>query len=114
MRFARFWDIYPNKKGKDAAKKIFMNLDVTDELLSRMISAIKQQMHSPQWVQDNGRFIPFPETWLSRAQWEDEEAPLALSPQSDNPNVDPDNFDTDSFFKAALIRSYGYDPHAEG
>lgn len=111
-RFARFWDTYPNKKGKEQARQIFQSLSVTDELLDKMLSAIEKQKRSPQWTQEKGRFIPFPETWLKRGQWEDEETVQdpEVSPEEHNSNVDPNNFDTDAFFYAALARAYGIDP----
>ena len=111
-RFARFWDTYPNKKGKEQARQIFQSLPVTDELLDKMLSAIEKQKRSPQWTQEKGRFIPFPETWLKRGQWEDEETVQdpEVSPEEHNSNVDPNNFDTDAFFYAALARAYGIDP----
>lgn len=44
---------------------------MTNELLSQMLSAIKQQCASPQWTKDNGQYIPNPATWLNQGRWED-------------------------------------------
>ena len=119
-RFARFWGVFPNKAGKEAARIAFDRLNVTDELLEKMLTAIEWQKKTDRWTCDGGRYIPFPETWLTRGQWEDEEVEAPISEKGGNAdaggynapgnNVDPDNFDTDAFFYAALARSYGLDP----
>lgn len=70
-RFDVFWANYPRKVGKEAARKAFSRLSMTNELLSQMLSAIKQQCASPQWTKDNGQYIPNPATWLNQGRWED-------------------------------------------
>ena len=70
-RFDVFWANYPRKVGKEAARKAFSRLNMTNELLSQMLSAIKQQCASPQWTKDNGQYIPNPATWLNQGRWED-------------------------------------------
>ena len=70
-RFDVFWANYPRKVGKEAARKAFSRLSMTNELLSQMLSAIKQQCSSPQWTKDNGQYIPNPATWLNQGRWED-------------------------------------------
>ena len=102
--FKRFFRAYPKKKRKEGARQVFRRLSVDEALLERMLAAIERQKRSEQWTRDEGRYIPYPDTWLLNGQWEDEEAEVY------NPEVNEDNFDTEEFFTAALIRSYGYDP----
>jgi hypothetical protein len=71
-RFARFWDAYPSKVGKDAARKAFDKRNPDDELVAQMLAAIATQKQSDRWRKDGGQFIPNPSTWLNQARWEDE------------------------------------------
>lgn len=68
-RFDRFWEAYPRKTAKDSARKAFLNLAPTDDMLSVMLSAIEQQEASEQWQEP--RYIPHPATWLNGKRWED-------------------------------------------
>lgn len=74
--FARFWQAYPKKIGKQAARKAFLRAEVP---LDTLLSALERQRGDPQWQRENGRFIPHPVTWLNQARWEDE----AAGPASD-------------------------------
>ncbi len=72
-RFAAFWDCYPKKVDKAAARKAFEKLAPSDALLDIMIAAIKKQQQTAQWRDKNGQFIPNPSTWLNGKRWEDEQ-----------------------------------------
>ena len=69
--FELFWQAYPKKVGKQAAKKAFLRVPVP---LDRLLSALSRQRAESQWQRDNGRYIPHPVTWLNQARWEDEPA----------------------------------------
>lgn len=71
-RFARFWDAYPNKKGKDDARRAWTKRHPSDALTDVIIAAVEEQKEWPGWRKDGGQFIPHPSTWLNRGQWEDE------------------------------------------
>lgn len=70
--FDEFWKAYPNKVGKDAARKAFDKRKVTQELLGQMLAAIATQRQSKKWTDDGGRYIPHPSTWLNEGRWQDE------------------------------------------
>ena len=70
--FERFWKCYPNKVGKDAAKKSFDKRKPDDELLGQMMAALENQKASDKWTKDNGQYIPNPATWLNQGRWKDE------------------------------------------
>lgn len=67
--FEVFWTAYPNKKGKQEARKAFDKTTVSVDVL---VTAITSQKSSRQWTEDNGRYIPYPATWLNQGRWEDE------------------------------------------
>lgn len=71
-RFAAFWEIYPRKVGKDAARKAFEKISPDDALLLTISSALERHKQSKQWTTDGGQFIPHPSTWLNQKRWEDE------------------------------------------
>ncbi len=78
-RFARFWESYPRKVGKDAAWRAWQKRRPDEALLGRMVAALEWQRQTPGWCKDGGQFIPHPSTWLNRGSWDDE--PPAVSPQ---------------------------------
>ena len=72
QEFATFWEVYPNKKAKEAARKSFLKLKPDTALLAEMLKAIEIQKATPQWLKDDGQYIPMPSTWLNQKRWEDE------------------------------------------
>lgn len=67
--FDAFWNAYPKKVGKQAARKAFQRVKVP---LESLLTAIERQKRSAQWLEDNGKYIPHPTTWLNQGRWEDE------------------------------------------
>lgn len=70
--FGTFWQEYPRKIAKPAAKRAWDKLRPNEELLRKMIEAVKGWRRSDQWQKDGGEFIPHPATWLNQRRWEDE------------------------------------------
>jgi phage replication O-like protein O len=70
--FEKFWRLYPKKLAKGAAEKAFKKLNPDDQLMKTIISAIEKAKRSDQWTEGNGKFIPYPATWLNQTRWEDE------------------------------------------
>lgn len=70
--FDRFWKAYPRKEGKAAAAKAWNDIQPDEALVARMVSAVEAKKRSPEWTQENGKFIPHPAKWLSERRWEDE------------------------------------------
>ncbi|QNR43475.1 phage replication protein [Pseudomonas syringae] len=73
--FPKFWKLYPNKKGKAAAEKVWRKLKVNDDLFNLIAQGLAKQCASLAWTKDGGRFIPHPATWLNGQRWEDEVQP---------------------------------------
>ena len=64
--FDQFWDLYPRKVGKGAARKAWLKaLAKTDP--TTILDSLKGQ-HWPADVQ----FLPHPATWLNQERWTDE------------------------------------------
>lgn len=68
--FDTFWAVYPKKTGKEAARKAFKKIPKSAHPL--LVPAVEAQKKSRQWMEENGRFIPNPATWLNQGRWEDE------------------------------------------
>jgi hypothetical protein len=71
--FNKFWAAYPRKVGRVAAYKAFEKTGPTEESVAQMLTAVVEQAKSPQWLKDDGQFIPHPATWLNQGRWMDEE-----------------------------------------
>ncbi len=74
--FEVFWHAYPKRKARKDAEKAWAKLKPSSGLVAVMVAAIEAQRRSPDWIKDGGQFIPYPATWLNRAQWTDQ--PLEL------------------------------------
>lgn len=70
--FSRFWDAYPRKENKTAAVKAWNALMPDAELVVYILAAIESKRESEEWTRENGRYIPFPDKWLSERRWEDQ------------------------------------------
>ncbi|UXY14760.1 MarR family transcriptional regulator [Chitiniphilus purpureus] len=70
--FAEFWDAYPKKVAKDAARKRWEKLKPDAELQAQILSALAVQSRLPDWLKQGGQFVPHAATWLNAKRWEDE------------------------------------------
>jgi hypothetical protein len=70
--FNTFWKTYPNKVGKDAARKAFDKRKPDQALVDSMIEALGVQSRSDAWTKNGGQFVPHPATWLNAGRWMDE------------------------------------------
>ena len=81
--FNQFWEAYPKKRGKQQAQKTWEKLRKKGQLppVGEIIAAVKAHCETPEWQEREGKFIPYPSTWLNGGRWEDE-VPPANSQQS--------------------------------
>jgi hypothetical protein len=70
--FAEFWDAYPKKRSKGDARKAWNVLKPDAIQLGRILEAIARLKTSEQWLREEGRYIPYPATWLRAEGWEDQ------------------------------------------
>ena len=83
--FVAFWEAYPRKEGKGAARKAFAKIPRSKYKL--LVPAVEMYKQSEQWNRDNGQYIPHPATWLNQARWEDtpEISGQSAKPRTSNP-----------------------------
>lgn len=62
MAFEEWWSHYPRPDQKDAAKAKWM--EMTDVSLDRLVAALENACATPQWQEQNGRYIPTAWKWL--------------------------------------------------
>lgn len=74
--FERFWKAYPKKVAKIAASKAFTKVmrdqKNPDSFIDSLIKSVERYKRSEQWMKDNGKFIPYPATFLNGGRWMDE------------------------------------------
>lgn len=70
--FDLFWQAYPKKVGKGAALKSWSKFQFTESEANAVIKSVQENSaRNPQWLKDNGQFIPHPATWLNQERWND-------------------------------------------
>lgn len=77
--FASFFAAYPRKVGKVQAQEVWEKLAPDEALRKRIAEAVRAWARSPEWVRNEGQFIPKPARWLREARWDDEPG-MTLTP----------------------------------
>jgi len=75
--FNAFWACYPKKVDKQEAKKAWRKIKPNAELADEIMSGLQKWTESYDWLKDDGRYIPYPATWLNKRRWEDEPLKMA-------------------------------------
>ena len=70
-RFERFWHAYPRKVGKKQARITFLKLQISEEDLTHILTALTWQVK--EWP--DLRFAPHPSTYLNDERYTDEPLP---------------------------------------
>jgi len=71
-RFEEFWKLYPRKRNKYDAMRAWEVIKPDSELFEQIMSGLRKAVNSKEWKQDDGRYIPYPATWLRKCRWLDE------------------------------------------
>jgi len=71
-RFEEFWKLYPRKRNKFDAMQVWNTLNPDDELFEAIMAGLDKAVNSKEWKEQEGRFIPYPATWLRKSRWLDE------------------------------------------
>lgn len=74
-----FLAVYPNKRAKEYARKVWKKLNPDPALITTIFAAIEKQRQTDAWLKEDGKYIPLPASWLNGRRWEDE-VRLASSP----------------------------------
>lgn len=76
--FADFYKSYPKKKSPGDAEKAWNSLKPD---LQSVLSALEWQKKTIDWTKEDGKYIPYPASYLRSRAWEDEKpAPKKLVP----------------------------------
>lgn len=70
--FELFYKAYPRKVAPAKAREKWEALNPGPELLEKILKAVERQKQQPQWLKDDGNYIPHPTTWLNQKRWEDQ------------------------------------------
>ena len=90
--FEKFWEEYPRKEKKTAARQKWEHLDPDDALQEKILADIALKKTTEAWREDGGRYIPQPTTYLNQRRWEDEFKPAKSRGQ---PYAQHDNTESD-------------------
>lgn len=71
-QFDKFWQAYPKKVSKKQAQKSWKKINPSLELFERILKALEMVKQTEQWKKDNGKYVPYPATWLNQERWTDE------------------------------------------
>jgi hypothetical protein len=82
-RFDIFWQTYPNKVGKENARKAWSKIKPDAELFDKIIKKVEELKVCDDWTKNGGQYVPHPATWLNRGGWDDE-IPKSRSPGRKN------------------------------
>ena len=71
--FERFWELYPSKRKKPVARIAWMNMRVhSEEQYALINAAVERYKKTNQWQEENGRYIPDPDTFMQDERRQDE------------------------------------------
>lgn len=101
--FDEFWEAYPRKVGKEAARKAFDKCKPDLTLLAEMLRAIETQSLKDQWRKDGGQFIPHPSTWLNEGRWQDGETTVEVAPSANKSLGDTQSYLAEQAEHAAKV-----------
>ena len=68
--FLEFWNLYPKKKSKETAYKSWEKLNKLEH--ETILKVLPDHSNQKDWIENNGKFIPYPATWLNARGWEDD------------------------------------------
>lgn len=83
-QWVRFWDAYPRRESKKVARRVWVEMNPSPELVDKMIAALAWQVPVRRWNGENYEFAPLPATWLNQARWNDEPPPQAWRVMSES------------------------------
>ena len=70
--FATFWACYPKKRSKPDAIRAWKKINPDPALADEIMTGLQKWSECYDWLKENGRYIPYPATWLNNRGWEDD------------------------------------------
>jgi hypothetical protein len=97
--FAQFWEAWPKGPRKVAKQQCINKWAKYDcaESWAHIVAHVQWMKTQPDWIKDQGAFIPQPLTYLNQQRWIDWEPPIArpapkvVKQAADNPAPVPDS-----------------------
>jgi len=74
--FDEFWKAYPRKVNKREAAQKWKTKKHPP--LADILKILEKHKNTNAWKKDDGKFIPYPSTWLNKERWEDEITPVVV------------------------------------
>lgn len=71
LLFDDFWKAYPKKVNKKDAFKAFKSIKNIEQLLPDILADVEMKKNTNDWQRENGRFIPYPASYLRGERWND-------------------------------------------
>lgn len=71
-QFQVFWREYPRKKKIGDAEKAWKKISPSNGLFEKIMAKVAEGKESEDWTKENGKYIPYPASWLNSKGWEDE------------------------------------------
>jgi hypothetical protein len=117
--FEVFYNAYPRKMAKGDARRAWVQTTNLRPSIETLLSAIKAQCATDQWMQGGGKFIPYPATWLRQERWDDiqevslpdvvnekpwHETASGIEAKGKELGLDPSQFNTFPEFRAAVMQ----------
>lgn len=70
--FETFWTAYPRKTAKPAAIRTWKAIKPNGAEIQTMLRALNYWRNHEDWQKAEGKYIPYPATWLNQRRWEDQ------------------------------------------
>ncbi len=83
--FEEFWLYWPKKVARSAAIVAWGKLRPDPTLRAMIAADVESRASSPDWMNEGGKFIPYPATYLNGRRWEDQSADLNGSTETEDP-----------------------------
>ena len=87
-RFADFWKAYPRRTDDDECEQIWVEKKL-DEIADKIIADVKhREANDPEWLRDDGRFIPGSVKYLKSDRWQDNSGANAKKPPKESVHLE--------------------------
>lgn len=74
--FDRFWDVYPKKRAKPVAFKLWLR-DALEAYTDVIVKDVEtRKVYDNRWVKEGGEYIPDPTTYINQQRWNDDMEPV--------------------------------------
>jgi hypothetical protein len=101
--FERFYKSYPNKRKKHDAFKAWHQTEKRRPKVELLLEALEAQKKTAKWAEEDGRFIPYPASWLRAGCWDDDIESMNRGAKNGNrqpPRQSPGHQHTPTYLKA--------------